>query len=66
MNDFFIILSKTVIFVISFIFISKIVLYFLKKRNSSLKRWDIEVVVVSTIIAAIITSIFKHVIKHLL
>ena len=64
MNDFFLILSKTVIFIISYIFISKIVLEFLKKRNPSANRWDIEVVVVSTIIAAIITSISKHVIKY--
>ncbi|MCL1864686.1 MAG: hypothetical protein FWF73_02620 [Spirochaetes bacterium] len=63
MNDFFIILSKTAVFIISFIFISKIVLTFIKKRNPSAARWDIEVIAVSTIIAAIITSIFKHIIK---
>ena len=63
MNDFFIILSKTAIFVISFIFMSKIVFDFLKKKNLDENRWDVEVIVVSTIIAAIITSIFKRVIK---
>ena len=61
MSDFFLILSKTIIFVVSFIVISKIVLEFLRKKNSSVKRWDIEVVAVSVIIAAIITSICKHV-----
>ena len=66
MNDFFTILFKTVIFVISFIVISKIFLVFFKKRNPDAKRWDIEVIVVSTLIAAIITSISKHVIKHFL
>jgi len=64
MNDFTLILSKTIIFALSFIFVSKIVLNVLKKRNQSAKRWDIEVVVVSVIIAAIITSIFKHIIKY--
>ncbi|MCL2155248.1 MAG: hypothetical protein FWH53_06260 [Leptospirales bacterium] len=63
MNDFFIILSKTIIFIISFIIVSNIVLKFLKKRDSSVNRWDIEVIAVSTIIAAIITSFFKHIIK---
>ena len=64
MNDFFIILLKTVIFIISYIFISEIVLRILKKKNSSASRRDIEVVAVSVIIAAIITSIFKHIIKY--
>ena len=64
MNDFFLVLSKTVIFVISFIFMSNIVFKFLKKRNSSVNRWDIEVIVVATIMAAIITSIFKRVVKY--
>jgi energy-converting hydrogenase Eha subunit A len=66
MNDFFLVLSKTIIFVISFIVTSKIVLEFLKNRNPAVKRWDIEVVVVSTIIAAFITSISKNIIKYLL
>jgi energy-converting hydrogenase Eha subunit A len=63
MNDFFIILLKTIIFIISFIFFSKIVLSFLKKRNPAAERWDIEVIAVTTIFAAIITAIFKHIIK---
>ena len=63
MNDFFIILFKTVIFIISFIFFAKVVFRFLKKRNRSVNRWDIEVIVVATILAAIITAIFKHIIK---
>jgi hypothetical protein len=63
MNDFFIILSKTIIFIISFTLVSKFFLEFLKKRNPNANRWDIEVIVISTLIAAIITSIFKHIIK---
>ena len=63
MNDFFIILTKTVIFIISFIFFAKVVFRFLKKRDPSVNRWDIEVIAAATILAAIITGIFKHIIK---
>jgi hypothetical protein len=63
MNDFFIILTKTVIFIISFIFFAKVVFRFLKKRDPSVNRWDIEVIATAAILAAIITGIFKHIIK---
>jgi len=64
MNDFTLILSKTIIFVISFMLVSQLVFNILKKKNSSANRRDIEVIVISVIIASIITSIFKHIIKY--
>jgi uncharacterized Rmd1/YagE family protein len=64
MNDFTLILSKTIIFVISFMLVSQIVFNILKKKNSSANRRDIEVIVISVIIASIITSIFKHILKY--
>jgi len=63
MNDFFIILFKTVIFIISYFTVSKFVFKFFKKRNLSAEFWDVEIIVVSVISAVIFTSIAKQVIK---
>ena len=63
MNDFFMILFKTFVFLLSYAFISKAVLKFLKKRNPSAKLWDIEIIAVSVVSSVIITSAIKHIFK---
>jgi len=63
MNDFFMILFKTAVFLISYAFISRAALKFFRKRNSSAKLWDIEIISVSAVLAVIVTSAVKHIFK---
>ncbi len=63
MNDFFMILLKSGVFLISYAVISRAVLRFLQKRNPSAKLWDIEIIAVSAVFSVIVTSLVKHILK---
>ncbi len=63
MNDFFLILFKTSVFIISYIAVSGRVLKYFQRRNTSAKITDIEIIAVSAVISAIITSAAKHILK---
>ncbi|PKL18631.1 MAG: hypothetical protein CVV49_04955 [Spirochaetae bacterium HGW-Spirochaetae-5] len=63
MNDFFMILFKAVVFLVSFAIISRVVLRFMQRRNPSAKLWDIEIIAVSAVFSVIVTSMVKHIFK---
>ena len=63
MNDLYLILFKTTVFILSYFAVSKGVLKFFKKRNPSAKLTDIEIIAVSVVPAAFITSAAKHIFK---
>jgi len=63
MNDFFLILFKTAVFIVSYIAVSKAALKFFTKRNSSAKLWDVEIIVVSVISAVFLTSAAKYILR---
>lgn len=63
MNDFFLILLKTAVFIISYLAVSRAALKYFIKRNPSANILDIEIVVVSVILSVSITSIVKHIFK---
>ena len=63
MNDFFMILTKTAVFLISYFLVSKYVLKFFKKRNPSAELRDVEIIVVSIFFSVFITSAVKHILK---
>jgi len=63
MNDFFIILFKTVVFIISYFAVSNYAFSYFKKRNPSAEFWDVEIIVVSVISAVFITSAAKYILK---
>lgn len=63
MNDFFLIIFKTSVFVISYMAVSNYALKFFIKRNSKAELWDVEIMAVSVISAAFITSFVKHFVK---
>lgn len=66
MNDFFIIVFKTAVFVFSYFIISNRALKFFKKNNTSSDLYDIEIITVSVISSAFITSAAKHILKFFL
>jgi hypothetical protein len=63
MNDFFMILFKAGVFLISYSVISRVVFRFLHKRNLSARYWDIEIIAVSAVFSVIVTSLIKHIFK---
>lgn len=63
MNDFFMILFKTAVFLISYSAVSKFAFNYFKKRNPSAELWDVEIIAVSAISAVFITSAAKHLFK---
>jgi len=63
MKDFYLILFKTAVFIISYAIVSKKTLKFFKTRNLSAELWDVEIITVSVISAVIITSAIKYIFK---
>ncbi len=63
MNDFFMILFKTAVFLISYSAVSRLTFNYFKKRNPAAEFWDVEIIAVSVISAVFITSIAKHLLK---
>lgn len=63
MNDFFIILIKTTVFIFCYITVSKALLKYVKRRNNSADYHDAEIIVISVIGSAVVTSIVKYIIR---
>ena len=60
MNDIYLILYKTLIFILSYIVVSNIFYKFLKKKKESINLWDVEIIVISVITATLVTLFFKY------